>query len=151
MAGTSGRGGARPGGGRPSRYRPEYAERAEAWLAQGFSVGALAGELGVSRFTVLGWVKRWPAFAQAVARGRARGLVVWEKRLAEAALSRPGVIQFALRRLSPADWGEAPDAAEVAVLDGGDGTKPTAEMKPLRIITTWVEPPPRPRTGEGGA
>lgn len=44
---------------RPSLFKPEMAQTLEALVAQGYSLGDVAAELGVSRMTLHRWMKRY--------------------------------------------------------------------------------------------
>lgn len=102
-----------------SRYRAAFCERAVQCLSQGYSLAVLAGELDVARSTVGAWISAHPAFAEAVARGRAKGAKVWEDRLAAAASGKgagnASVIAFALKQIARDDWGERAEAAAPGV------------------------------------
>jgi hypothetical protein len=57
-------------GGRPTVYRPEYAEMARNACAIGATNATLAERFGVSRTTIDNWIARIPDFSNAVKRGR---------------------------------------------------------------------------------
>jgi transposase len=95
----------KPGIGRPSEYREEYCTMVRQYMAQGFSLTAFAGEIGMSRDTVYEWMSRHAAFADAVSRGRA-GRANWlEGKLLR---SRKGAETtaaiFALKNAAPDEW-----------------------------------------------
>lgn len=58
-------------GGRPSLYRPEYADAARLACARGATNETLALQLGVARSTIDAWIDSRPEFAEAVEAGRA--------------------------------------------------------------------------------
>jgi hypothetical protein len=58
------------GPGRPTLYKPEYAEQAHNYCLLGATNDELAGFLGVAPRTVDDWLQAHPAFAQAVCNGR---------------------------------------------------------------------------------
>lgn len=64
--------------GRPTKYRPEYCEIAEATLAEGFSQAVLAGRLDVDEDTITNWKKEHPAFLGAIKKGSYKGQEMWE-------------------------------------------------------------------------
>ncbi|NEX91878.1 hypothetical protein [Caulobacter sp. 17J65-9] len=111
-----------------SRYRAAFCETAVECLSKGYSLAVLAGELDVARSTVSAWMAAHPAFAEAVARGRAKGAKVWEDRLAAAASGKGAgnatVIAFALKQIARDDWGEARADAPPA----GPGVAVTVEF-----------------------
>ncbi|MBC6982134.1 hypothetical protein [Caulobacter sp. 17J80-11] len=110
-----------------SRYRAAFCETAVECLSKGYSLAVLAGELDVARSTVSAWIAAHPAFAEAVARGRAKGAKVWEDRLAAAASGKGAgnatVIAFALKQIARDDWGERAESAPA-----GPGVAVTVEF-----------------------
>lgn len=94
-----------PGIGRPSEYREEYCSLARQYMAQGFSLSAFAGEIGVARDTCYEWMSRHRAFADAVSRGRAARTNWLEGKLLR---SRKGAevtaAIFALKNAAPDEW-----------------------------------------------
>ena len=58
--------------GRPSRYRPEFAEQARLLCLLGHTDKDLAEAFDVSEATVNNWKAAHPEFLEALARGRAR-------------------------------------------------------------------------------
>jgi len=64
--------------GRPTKYKPEYCEIAEATLAEGFSQAVLAGRLDVDEHTIIEWKKEHPEFSSSVKRGAFKGQEMWE-------------------------------------------------------------------------
>lgn len=93
--------------GRPTKYEEGFCEVAEATLAEGFSLAAVAGTCGVCLDTVYEWQKQHPEFSDAVKRGRAKGALVWEARLAKLAETNTGNatgIIFGLKNRFPEEW-----------------------------------------------
>lgn len=93
--------------GRPTDYEPGFCVVAEDTLAKGFSLAVVAGECGVSRQTVDAWTKAHPEFLDAVTRGRARGAIIWETRLANLADTGTGnatAVIFGLKNRLTDDW-----------------------------------------------
>jgi transposase len=93
-------------GGRPSDYKPEYSEQViEAARAQGLSLTAFAGLIGVSRDTVYEWIKRHSEFSDACSRAKSARVLWWELKLGR---SRKGAETtasiFALRNAAPDEW-----------------------------------------------
>ena len=58
------------GPGRPTLYKPEYAERARDLCARGATNPDLAGRFSVARSTIDLWIANHPEFAEAVQQGR---------------------------------------------------------------------------------
>lgn len=103
-----------PKKGRPSAYRPEFCETAVAFLSQGYSTTALAGEIGVGRATIYRWADEHSEFQDALKAGQAMGVRVWEDRLARVAEKGGGpgtatAIIFALKNRGQDDWREKTD------------------------------------------
>ncbi len=65
-------------GGRPTKYEPRFCEEVEDLMAQGYSLGAFAGHVGVARSTINEWIDNHPEFSEAVSRAKAKRLLMWE-------------------------------------------------------------------------
>lgn len=65
-------------GGRPTKYKPEYCQLVLDDMAQGYSLTAFAGLIGVCRDTLTEWVEQYPEFSLAVKRAKALQLRSWE-------------------------------------------------------------------------
>jgi hypothetical protein len=86
-------------------WKPEYTAQVVEFMGRGYSLTAFAGEIGVSRATLDGWIAKRPTFAKAVERGQARRARLLEDRL----LTAPGRAAFdlhmaALKGAAPDDW-----------------------------------------------
>ena len=97
--------------GRPSKYRRLFCDQVEAKMGEGYSLTAFAGMIGVSHTTVRRWIDSRPAFAEAVARGRARRLAFWEAAALEVAAKGGGtgsvtMIVFGLKNMGPEEWSD---------------------------------------------
>jgi transposase len=93
--------------GRPSTYDEGYCDKAVAFLAEGYSVAAFAGEIGVAKSTVYEWIDRHPDFSDAVKRGQAKAVLWWEKRNIEFAKTGEGnatSIIFGLKNRASDEW-----------------------------------------------
>lgn len=64
--------------GRPTKYKPEFCEIALKILREGRSQAAVAAELNVAKSQITEWMKRYPDFQNACARGLAAAESVWE-------------------------------------------------------------------------
>lgn len=96
-------------GGRPSLYSNAYPNEVKEHLAQGYTLASWAGDVGVCRDTVYEWASKHQEFSYAVKVGRAKGQLVWEKRLADQALTGAGnstAIIFAMKNLYQDDWSD---------------------------------------------
>ena len=71
--------------GRPSDYQEEYAERVVTFCADGYSLTAFAGEIGVARSTINEWMAVYVEFSEAVSRAKAKRARWWEDRAREIA------------------------------------------------------------------
>ena len=103
----------RPGEGRPTLYDPKYCEMVIADMTKGYSLGAFAGLIGVSRATINVWMTAHPEFLEAVSRGKSSRLRDWEGVALEmrAKGGGPGgatITMFGLKNMGAGDW----DAAE---------------------------------------
>lgn len=95
----------RPMAGRPSEYRPEYCELVIDKMSEGLSLTAFAGFIRVSRDTVYEWIKRHPAFSDAVSRANpARVLALEAKLLRSRKGAETTAAIFALRNACPDEW-----------------------------------------------
>lgn len=74
--------------GRPSKYLPEYCQKAIDYIGSGHSVEAFASTIGVTRFTIYNWKNEFPEFAEAVAVGEDKRKALMESDVM--ALSREG-------------------------------------------------------------
>lgn len=93
--------------GRPTKYKPEYCDKVEQHLAQGFSLASWAHVPGVCRETLFEWAGEHQDFFHAIKRGRAAGMELWEQRLANQAKKSKGntaAIIFAMKNLYKDDW-----------------------------------------------
>lgn len=93
-------------GGRPSEYRPEYcALLLESTKAEGISLAAFAGVIGVARDTIYEWRKQHREFSDACSRAKPMRQLWWERKLGR---SRKGAetaaSMFALRNIDPTEW-----------------------------------------------
>ncbi len=59
-------------GGRPTEYRPKYAEQAATLAINGATDDEIADEIGVSVRTISRWYNKYPEFRQAVQYGKER-------------------------------------------------------------------------------
>ena len=91
--------------GRPTDYLPEYCDLVIEQMAQGISLGAFAGVIGMSKQTVYRWIREHADFSDAVARARAKQQLRWELKLLH---SRKGAEVmasiFALKNIAPDQW-----------------------------------------------
>lgn len=91
--------------GRPTDYRPEYAELVIEAMAEGISLTAFAGMIRVAPKTVYEWIKAHSEFSNAVARARGCRVLWLERKLLR---SRKGAETtaaiFALKNACPDEW-----------------------------------------------
>jgi terminase small subunit-like protein len=93
--------------GRPSLYRPEYAELVIEDMAQGYSLTAFAGKIRVSVDTVYEWIKRHADFSEAVNRARPARTRAYETKLLGAASGAQAASAiFGLKNCCPDEWKE---------------------------------------------
>lgn len=65
--------------GRPTTYEPEYCERLEEHMGQGYSFESFGGISKVCKDTLFEWAKVHSEFREAKARGLEAGRLFWEK------------------------------------------------------------------------
>jgi hypothetical protein len=96
--------------GRPSKYDPMYCDMVEADMAEGYSLTAFAGGIGVSRSTIGEWMAEHPEFSAAVSRSKAKRLRGWEKMgidIAAKGTGGPGaatIVVFGLKNMGDDEW-----------------------------------------------
>lgn len=110
-------------GGRPSKYKPEYAEQVVEFCSQGFSLTAFAGEIGVGRDTIARWNRDIPEFGEGVQRAKAKMAQFWEQQAVDLAKNggqsgRATIVIFGLRNAAPEDFSET-KRVELTGADGG--------------------------------
>ena len=110
--------------GRPSKYSPAYAEEVVTFCAEGYSLTAFAGEIGVCRDTITEWAAEHEEFSVAVNRAKAKRARWWEDRAKQvAAEGGPGgqatMVIFGLKNHAPDDYRERQEH-EITGKDGKD-------------------------------
>lgn len=96
-------------GGRPSKYSSDYCDKVIATMAEGHSVTAFAGEIGVSRSTVFNWANEYPEFMDALKAGQAAATRFWESILVKVARDGGGnatAAIFGLKNRAAEDWAD---------------------------------------------
>ena len=96
-------------GGRPTVYDARFCKQVVAFMAQGFSLTAFAGTIGVSRETIYHWAGSIKEFGEALAVARAARCHYWETRLLTAEKDTKAVI-YALRNACADEWKDKPSA-----------------------------------------
>ncbi|WP_192258642.1 terminase small subunit-like protein [Mesorhizobium caraganae] len=93
--------------GRPTDYKPTYAEEILQLMAEGLSLAAAAAELGFHRQRVYEWEERHPEFADTIKLARSKRQLFLERRLLKADQG-PVVTStiFALKNAAGEDWRE---------------------------------------------
>ena len=94
---------------RPSKYSEAYCNEVIECLAEGHSVSAFAGRVGVTRSTVYKWAEDFPDFAEALKIGQAKAVEFWEKILVKVARDGGGnatAVIFALKNRANDDWAD---------------------------------------------
>jgi hypothetical protein len=109
------------GMGRPSKYEERFDDEVRAFMADGYSLAAFAGKIGVSYSTVRLWEQEHPNFSAAVKDGRAGAVYWWEQRGREMAEGKSDgnatSIIFGLKNRAPEEWKDKTEQA----LTGADG------------------------------
>lgn len=118
--------------GRPTDYKPQYAEEILSLMAEGLSLAAAAAELGIHRQRVYEWEERHPEFADTIKLARSKRQLFLERRLLRADTG-PAVTStiFALKNAGQGDWREKVEQE----VSGPDG-------KPLegKLLVEFVRP-----------
>lgn len=93
--------------GRPTTYKPEYADHVRSLMAEGYSKTAAAGSLGVSRQRFIDWAEANEDFRDAIKDGEAARTFKLEQDLLTAETG-PQVTSriFALKNACPDEWKE---------------------------------------------
>lgn len=91
--------------GRPTKYEERFAEECIAFMAQGYSLTAFAGSIGVARSTINEWMGAHPEFSEATRVGQAGRTMKLEQGLlaAESGAKVTGHM-FALKNADPEGW-----------------------------------------------
>ena len=95
--------------GRPTKYEERFCQEAEIAMAEGYSLTAFAGIIGVARSTLNEWMEANPEFSEAVSRAKAKRLLHWEKAAMKVAEKGGGpgtatVIVFGLKNMGGDEW-----------------------------------------------
>lgn len=107
--------------GRPTKYSDAYPSELIDHMSQGFSFASFSGVIGVTRETIYEWTRVHPEFSDALKIGRAKGMALWEERLAKQASLSGGntaAIIFAMKNLYQDDWSDR-QQTEISGRDGG--------------------------------
>lgn len=65
--------------GRPTKYKKEYCQMLEDYLAEGFGMESFASKINVNQDTLYEWCKKFPEFSESQKRGFSRGYERFEK------------------------------------------------------------------------
>lgn len=109
--------------GRPTKYEDRFCDELEAFMGEGYSLGAFAGSIGVARSTLNEWIDNYPDFSEAVSRAKAKRLMHWEERALSVAKDGGGagsatMIVFGLKNMDDGDWRDKTEQ-EVTGKNGG--------------------------------
>ena len=94
---------------RPTKYTDNLGDQLIDWMAQGYSLTAAAGKIGVSRQTVYAWAEEKPEFSHALNHARAASAAWWEDQARITATTGDGnasVVIFALKNRVADEWRE---------------------------------------------
>lgn len=91
--------------GRPTKYEERFAEECIAFMAQGYSLTAFAGSIGVARSTINEWMGAHPEFSEATRVGQAgRTMKLEQGLLAGESGAKVTGHMFALKNADPEGW-----------------------------------------------
>lgn len=122
--------------GRPTDYKQAYCNEVKDHLAEGFTLASWAGTIGICRATAYNWSHNNPDFLDAIKIGRAKGQLVWEKRLANQALTNAGntaSIIFAMKNLYQDDWADKIVNEHTGKDGGAIKTESTVTIDPTKL------------------
>jgi transposase-like protein len=74
----------------PSKFKPEYSQQAEDYIAKGHAMDSFAHTVGVSRETVYNWKEAHPEFKEALDRGFSKRQALLESMLMKCAYTSEG-------------------------------------------------------------
>ena len=93
--------------GRPSAYHEKYIHDVKEFLAEGYSIAAFAGRIGVSRSTVYKWAEDHEDFSDALKIGQAMSALWWEDKARHLAMTGEGnasMLIFGLKNRVADEW-----------------------------------------------
>jgi hypothetical protein len=138
---------------RPTLYRPEFCRKMIEFCAQGYSITAFAGEIGVSRDCLTKWGQRYLLFLESIGAAKAAAARYHDEISLKIATNggAPGqasMVMFYLRNLAPVEFRESCDvAAKVNALVVSASITPSMTPEPAveafltAINGVAVEPP----------
>lgn len=110
-------------GGRPTKYKPSYADQVIEHMTEGASLTSFAAEIGVSRATLNVWMEEYPQFLEAVGIGKAKCAAWWEKtgrKTAENGGGNATLVVFGLKNMGAEDWRDKQEIEQKTTLDASD-------------------------------
>lgn len=125
--------------GRPTDYDTAFCEQAIEFLAEGYSLAALAGEIGVARSTVYKWADEHEEFSDAVKIGQAKAILWWEKAnksLASTGAGNATACVFGLKNRASDEWRDV----KTTELTGKDGAPVETIARIERVIVDPANP-----------
>lgn len=117
--------------GRPTLYRKAYCNEVIQCGAEGLSLTAFAGEIGVSRDTISEWVKQYPEFSVACKVAQSKRTAFLERGMLSVEATGPMVTarRFALANAAPDEWREKQD-----IRLQGDSENPLTVITKIELI-----------------
>lgn len=104
--------------GRPSKYQQAYCNEVIECLAQGHSITAFAGTIGVARSSIFKWAEENEEFSDAIKVGQAKAVLFWEKKLTTmGAKDNVTAVIFGLKNRARDEWSDR----VISELTGPDG------------------------------
>ena len=120
--------------GRPTKYDPAFCDIAIEYLAEGYSLKALAGHLNVGYSTVKDWTQTHPDFSAAVKVGQAKSAACWEQILLQVGKTGQGSAAaaiFGVKNRSQEAWKDKHDI---------DHTSSDGSMTPKVVERVIIDP-----------
>lgn len=109
--------------GRPTKYRPEYAEQVVEHCRDGASLTSFAAEVRVARATINNWIADHPEFKEACDAAKTACAAWWERIARKNAASGDGnatLCIFGLKNMGSDDWSDVHDVRHSGYVGTGD-------------------------------
>ncbi len=141
----------------PTLYKEEYCWLLEEDMAKGYTLGAFAGSIGVSRATITNWMREHPEFFAAASRGKAKRQRQWETMALGAASGQLEKANAGMIRLGPTnagaeDWVERSETRHYGAVGQYDLTSiPDGKLNTILEILSLAAPVADSGGGDSGA
>jgi hypothetical protein len=115
-------------------------DQVEEFMADGYSLTAFAGKIGVNRDTLHNWGNEHPEFFEAVTRGKAKQLLWWESAARKIADGKGGpgastITIFGMKNCGGGEWKETREYRHSG--PNGDPVKITSNMSAQEAVEEY--------------